>query len=409
MEFDSLIDVGAFARVYKARLHKVPKAVKIIDVTNCNDSIIEIDILARLSHPNLLSLDTILTQENSYTVGLVMPLGKITLTDAIAGFDSEMMLSTMGDIASGLAFLHENNICHLDVKIDNIILFEEDRVVAKLADFGTSLVIYPGEYIYSSTPRITFPYRPPEVHCPPIMYKYCIQNDIWSMGLVFLSIITRKFPFSTGPSERAYLNRIYQTDMITQRVKKAVLDKNLRSLMLKMFKRDPSKRPTSSEVAMEFDSLRTGMVISPIGYDKIPKEKRKHAMQIYKSYAKNINPKVETFFYYFDLLFRTEKYFNEEDDFGMRCSACFAIAQCLSTGDAILPIEDESEKPIYIKYETYIIVKLKGELKNPNLPLCTVDLKTDLKNMVNSKYASCSSGTPLRSMKYLDNVMLFPK
>ena len=64
-----------------------------------------------------------------------------------------------GDIAAGLMALHQCEIVHGDLKLDNIIVFagQMDRpfgVIAKIADFGHSILTSPGakaEGIYYGT------------------------------------------------------------------------------------------------------------------------------------------------------------------------------------------------------------------------------------------------------------------
>lgn len=414
MEFHDLIDVGAYSRVYKTKFEGSMTATKLIDVSNCNDSIVEIDILSRYNHPNLMNLLKIVPLEKDYLVGLVLPLGESTLSDVVIGFSAQEAFNVIKDVVSGLAFLHINNIAHLDMKIDNILICrnEEGEIYARITDFGTSLVIYPGEYIYSANERITYPYRPPEVHCPPSMYKFSQENDIWSTGLVLLSILCKKFPFSIGPSEKSYLSRIYNTSMVSDRIKKVCKNKDLEKILLGMMKNNPAHRPKSYEIAEELDALRTGFVIGVGEYGKLSDEKRRKAVTIYKNYAFNLNSRVETYFSYFDLLYRTRFLFKEKDDFEIQCAACYALSYCISIGDTILPIDNDEEKPLYLKYETYIVTKLDGMLRNPNLPTVSKDLHKDLLEMSKGKYKSNTDEKGdvyvLRKVKYKDAETMFP-
>ncbi len=56
------------------------------------------------------------------------------------------------DVAAGMRHLHELSICHGDLKSDNVLLASSARVrgdatgtVAKIADFGLSRVLLPGQ------------------------------------------------------------------------------------------------------------------------------------------------------------------------------------------------------------------------------------------------------------------------
>lgn len=76
------------------------------------------------------------------------------------------------DLFSGLSFLHQQDIVHLDIKPNNLLLFENYHL--KITDFGS--FIKKGESIkYSYT---TFGYYPPENK----EYIFTEAWDIWSAG-----------------------------------------------------------------------------------------------------------------------------------------------------------------------------------------------------------------------------------
>lgn len=111
-------------------------------------------------------------------------------------------------ILRGLCYLHDNHVCHFDLKPDNVLLQAANSspnapVTCKLTDFGLALINgrWPEPILISPNKnyRWTAPYRPPEVWGE--KFEIGFSSDIWSLGLTFLELITKRCLFNT--SEKA--------------------------------------------------------------------------------------------------------------------------------------------------------------------------------------------------------------
>lgn len=102
-------------------------------------------------------------------------------------WDPHQMKALMWQLASAVNFSHTHGIMHRDIKPSNILMKPSTDFLA-LADFGLSRRFYLPERAYS--PDIcTLWYRAPELllgqDC-----EYTMAIDIWSMGCVFMEILT---------------------------------------------------------------------------------------------------------------------------------------------------------------------------------------------------------------------------
>ena len=89
-------------------------------------------------------------------------------------------------ILSGLKYLHENNIIHRDIKLENI-LYDSKKNIAKIGDFGLSRQFdYDLSTIYTDVG--TYPYKPPELLLG--LTHYSTSFDIWSTGCILVEICT---------------------------------------------------------------------------------------------------------------------------------------------------------------------------------------------------------------------------
>ncbi|HQW57562.1 MAG TPA: protein kinase [Gammaproteobacteria bacterium] len=100
------------------------------------------------------------------------------------------------DVASGLAFLHQKNILHRDIKSLNILLTES--LGAKLTDFGLSKVKNETKTHLLTTKAkdfvSTIAWMAPELFKHGTSYTK--KSDIYSLGITLWEIATRKTPFS---------------------------------------------------------------------------------------------------------------------------------------------------------------------------------------------------------------------
>ena len=159
-----------------------------------------------------------------------------SLRDLLVFIDEQQLADTFSnfqvriaqDIAHGLAFLHDNDIAHRDLKPDNILvaneyyaqltnederckIFSECPIKAKLADFGESRATHlqTQTVVRSRTSRIdrgTPVYMPPEVHLKQNTESTIedMKNaDVWSFGMTLHCLINPGIdhPYSYNCSE----------------------------------------------------------------------------------------------------------------------------------------------------------------------------------------------------------------
>lgn len=89
-------------------------------------------------------------------------------------------------ILSGLNYLHENNIMHRDIKLENI-FYDSKNNIAKIGDFGLSRQ-FGFDLNEQYTDVGTYPYKPPEVLLG--LTHYSSSFDIWSAGCALVEICT---------------------------------------------------------------------------------------------------------------------------------------------------------------------------------------------------------------------------
>jgi serine/threonine protein kinase len=92
-------------------------------------------------------------------------------------------------LTEGLKYLHQKNIVHRDIKLENIFCTENNKV--KIGDLGMSKIIYRDTDMIST--RVGTPiYFAPEV----IQHQmYSFPVDVWALGCTFYYLATLEHPF----------------------------------------------------------------------------------------------------------------------------------------------------------------------------------------------------------------------
>jgi len=188
------IEAGELLALKKVRLENEKEGFPITAVR-------EIKILRQLKHKNIIKLREIVTDKQEavdfrkdkgsfYLVFDFMEHDLMGLLDSgLVTFTQELNCSIMKQIMEGLAYCHDRNFLHRDIKCSNILVNNKGQV--KLADFGLARLYNAEDKERPYTNKvITLWYRPPELLLGEERYGPAI--DVWSCGCILGELFTKK-------------------------------------------------------------------------------------------------------------------------------------------------------------------------------------------------------------------------
>ena len=108
--------------------------------------------------------------------------------------ESEPKVKLMKQIINGIAFLHDKDIVHRDIKPGNILLkvTPERHAVVKIGDFGLSKILDPDCQTSAMTSNVsTFPFKAPELWKKnrDERIHYHRNVDVYSAGFTFTAML----------------------------------------------------------------------------------------------------------------------------------------------------------------------------------------------------------------------------
>ncbi|KAI0945315.1 hypothetical protein AcW1_001562 [Taiwanofungus camphoratus] len=118
---------------------------------------------------------------------------------AVHLLSAEEVRGLFGDVVSGLAFLHNKSILHLDLKPGNVLLtWDEGRLIprAMLSDFGTSQDMLKSRTRSGNTG--TLEYSSPESLPSPTtgqLRQVDSKADMWSVGMILHKLLFFRLPY----------------------------------------------------------------------------------------------------------------------------------------------------------------------------------------------------------------------
>merc|ERR1712100_1009492 len=201
-EVGEVLGRGAFSVVKKVTSKRSGRvyAVKIIDKKNVGQDMnrlrIEIDILTKVKHPNIINLKEIMEDEDTLYIITELVTGgelfdKIVELGAYTEADAAKLVARM---VSAIDYLHSMNIVHRDLKPENLLLKDSSNVSeVKLADFGLSKIVSEGvQKQLMQTACGTPGYVAPEVLTAD---GYDKEVDLWSIGVITYILLCGFPPF----------------------------------------------------------------------------------------------------------------------------------------------------------------------------------------------------------------------
>ena len=184
------IGAGAFGTVYAATFHGQSVAVKSVveDPRMQNREAALCEQLMRANHPNIVKYFDVRRTNSPEGACVLIVMERIshTLLDILNVLASRGLRMTKQNVcllfpqvASGLNFLHSNEIVHRDIRPQNILVCPHSGQ-AKIADFGSAKRLYTG--IPSKTYISSRWYRAPEMILDRDLYTVAV--DLWALGCV---------------------------------------------------------------------------------------------------------------------------------------------------------------------------------------------------------------------------------
>ncbi|XP_060672088.1 wall-associated receptor kinase-like 3 [Ziziphus jujuba] len=271
---DRILGQGGQGTVYKGMLADgkivAVKKSKVVDEDKLIEFINEVIILSQINHRNVVKLlGCCLETEVPLLVYEFIPNG--TLSEYIHDqneeflFTWEMRLRIAAEIAGALSYLHSAAsfpIYHRDIKSSNILLDEKLR--AKVADFGTSKSVAIDQTHVTTMVHGTFGYLDPEYFQTS---QFTDKSDVYSFGVVIVELLTGQKPIclkrlEEGRSLATYFlmcmeeNRLF--DIIDPQIvggkKEEMLE--VANLAKRCLYLNGRYRPTMKEVAMELEAIQ---------------------------------------------------------------------------------------------------------------------------------------------------------
>ncbi|XP_074220454.1 striated muscle preferentially expressed protein kinase isoform X5 [Camelus bactrianus] len=148
----------------------------------------------------------------------------------------------MRQVLDGICYLHENHVLHLDVKPENLLVWDgvEGEEQVKICDFGNAQELTPGEPQYCQ-------YGTPEFVAPEIVNQTPVSGvtDIWPVGVVAFLCLTGISPF-VGENDRTTLMNIRNYNVAFEETTFLSLSREARGFLIKVLVQD-RLRPTAEE------------------------------------------------------------------------------------------------------------------------------------------------------------------
>ncbi|KAL2186498.1 Pkinase-domain-containing protein [Thermothelomyces heterothallicus CBS 203.75] len=213
-EFEATIGKGHFAEVckYRNRVTNVAVAVKIFKyrpdarLSRMPYSLRnEVELLRKMQgepHPAILNLIEVFLDFTRWQLLVVTELADagdlFTLVVSKGKLSEDETRGVFAQLFSAVEFLHARGWVHRDIKPENILIFDQETLSLKLADFGLAkeLPVDSSRWAYNATLCGTPSYVAPEVLAESQTRKCGTGTDIWSCGVVLYICLCGFPPFS---------------------------------------------------------------------------------------------------------------------------------------------------------------------------------------------------------------------
>ncbi|TPX60237.1 hypothetical protein PhCBS80983_g01904 [Powellomyces hirtus] len=221
---------------------------------------LEVQLIMRLDHPNVIRLYQVMeTEEECFVVMEYAQGGELIEYIAARGHLNEKEARRyFRQIVSAMDHCHLANVVHRDLKLENLLLNGERDIL--ISDFGLGRTYRSDAEELMKTFCGTPNYAAVEL-ISGIPY-IGVKSDIWAMGVVLFVMMTGRPPFS-GENISALYNKIKAVDYKCPEY----FSRGLRNLLAKILVKDPKSRISMAELRedpwLNFEEVERPLQVMP--------------------------------------------------------------------------------------------------------------------------------------------------
>lgn len=154
----------------------------------------EARVLLSLDHPDIVKVWEVFEENGTAYYAMEYIEGR-TLSDLIPadGLPERLALDVFVPIVEAVIYIHQRQLCHFDIKPDNVIISDDARPV--LIDFGVAKHYDASGKETTSTPAgISIGYAPVEQYMAGGIKAFTPETDVYALGATYYKLLTGHTP-----------------------------------------------------------------------------------------------------------------------------------------------------------------------------------------------------------------------
>lgn len=213
----------------------------------------ERSILVGLRHPTIVAVSDLVAEGEQLAIVMeYVDGGSLRTALADGPLTPRRAVQVTAAVLDGLAYAHEQQVLHRDIKPDNVLLAADSQV--KLSDFGIASLL---EDRQSSTTGLV---GTPEYLAPELLLtgKAGLPVDVYGTGVLLYELLAGRTPFAGPGTGYAIAHR-----HVTNLAPRLPIPDQLWRVLEQLLAKDPAVRPTAAEAAELLRALPAAVLDVP--------------------------------------------------------------------------------------------------------------------------------------------------